>query len=373
MKYFKPVINCLLFTLLLLTAFALTTYSESSQKEAESSPQIEIPLDKQRLIGVKIGKVQVIDLRKTIRTTGKLDFDERSNVVITSKIGGWVERLYVDYTGKYVKKGEPLLEIYSQELLAAQQEYINLIRWESKYEGRESKSEIETLFRKDQRALAEAAHARLKTWHMTDDQIKSLRDSGKPYRTFTLYSEHEGYTTRKDVTLGMRINAGERLFTITDTKNLWVIADIYEYDIPYVKTGMPVVIRLSYMPEREFRTVIEFIHPLIAGDTRTSKARMTIKNPTGDILKAQMLTEVEIRIDLGKRLTVPEDALIDTGKRRVVYVDKGNGYFEPRTVITGIKTDGMVEILKGLKAGDRIALSANFLIDSESKLKGIAQ
>jgi len=355
----------------LFIAFTLTLYPLCTI--ASEPAQVEIPPDKQRLIGVKVGTVKVIPFTKTIRTNGRLDFDERASVVVSSQIGGWVERLYADYTGYYVKKGDPLLEIYSPELLTAQQEYLNLLNWSSKYSSTEPNSEIERLFIKDQQSLIESARMRLKTWHMSEEQIRNIEETKRPIRTFTLYSTQEGYVTRRDVTLGMMVNAGERLFTITNTSKLWVIAEIYEQDLPYVKTGMPVTLRISYQPDRVFRSTIEFIHPLLVTDTRTARARMTIENPSTELLKAQMLTEVEIRLNLGKRLAVPEDAVIDTGKRKIVYVDKGNGIFEQRVVTTGIRADGMVEITKGLKDGERIALSANFLIDSESKLKGIGQ
>ncbi len=359
-----PIVN-------LFIAIALTLYPLCSK--ASEPAQVEIPPDKQRLIGVKVGTVKVAPFTKTIRTNGRLEFDERASVVVSSQIGGWVERLYADYTGYYVKKGDPLLEIYSPELLTAQQEYLNLLNWASKYASAEPKSEIERLFLKDQQSLIESAKIRLKTWHMTDEQIRQIEETKKPIRTFALHSAQEGYVTNRNVTLGMRVNAGDSLFTITNTSKLWVIAEIYEQDLPYVRTGMPVTLRLSYQPERLFKTKIEFINPILVTDTRTVRARMTIDNPSSEILKAQMLTEVEIQLNLGNRLSVPEDAVIDTGKKKIVYVDKGNGVFEQRLVTTGIRADGMIEVLKGLKAGERIALSANFLIDSESKLKGLGQ
>jgi Cu(I)/Ag(I) efflux system membrane fusion protein len=151
-----------------------------------------------------------------------------------------------------------------------------------------------------------------------------------------------------------------------------VVSDIYEYELPLIKTGQRANISLSYFPGKEFSSTIDYVYPTLSGETRTAKVRFAIPNPGGQ-LKPQMFTNVEVKINLGKRLAIPEDAVIDTGTRQIVYVDKGEGYFEPREVMLGLKADGMVEVLKGLKAGEKIASAANFLIDSEAKLRGIVK
>jgi len=168
----------------------------------------------------------------------------------------------------------------------------------------------------------------------------------------------------------MRVMAGEKLFDIADLSSIWITADIYEYELPLLKVGEPATIQLSYFPGREFSSRIDYIYPTLAGETRTAKARFVIPNP-GLQLKPQMFTNVELQVDLGKKLSIPEDAVLDTGLRQIVYVDKGNGYFEPREVRIGIRAEKLVEIIEGLKAGDKIAAAANFLIDSEAKLKGV--
>jgi len=164
--------------------------------------------------------------------------------------------------------------------------------------------------------------------------------------------------------------AGQSLFDVADLSTVWITADIYEYELPLIKVGDTAVIQLSYFPGREFTSRIDYIYPTLTGDTRTAKARFIIPNPGGQ-LKPQMFTNVEVRLNIGSKLAVPEDAVIDTGLRKVVYVDKGDGNFEPREVMTGVKAEKLVEVTRGLKAGDRVASSANFLIDSEAKLKGV--
>jgi Cu(I)/Ag(I) efflux system membrane fusion protein len=169
----------------------------------------------------------------------------------------------------------------------------------------------------------------------------------------------------------MKVMPGEKLFDIVDLSSIWVVADVYEYELPVIKLGAQAAISLSYFPGKEFLSKIDYIYPTLAGETRTAKVRFTLPNPGGQ-LKPQMFTNVTLKINLGKRLVVPEDAVIDTGMRQIVYVDKGDGNFEPREVSVGLKTDQMVEVTKGLRAGEKVASSANFLIDSEAKLKGIA-
>jgi membrane fusion protein, copper/silver efflux system len=164
--------------------------------------------------------------------------------------------------------------------------------------------------------------------------------------------------------------AGEKLLDISDLSNIWVVADVYEYELPLIKIGDTARIKLSYLPGKEFSSKIEFVAPTLTSETRTAKIRFSIPNPGGQ-LKPQMFTDVELKINLGQKLAVPDDAVIDTGLRQIVYVDKSDGYFEPRVVTTGIRAEKFIEIVSGLKSGEKIASSANFLIDSEAKLKGI--
>jgi len=347
-----------------------TTAKESVQQTPEEAPTVEIPLDKQKLIGLQTVKAAIKPLQKVIRTVGRIEYDEKKLATANTKIEGWIEKLHVDYTGRYVKKGEPLAEIYSPELVATQKEFLNTLRWSS--QGKEVKDErVSLLLTKDAARILEAAKERLRLWDISEEQIAQIEKTGKPVRTLTIYSPVSGYVIQKTAVQGMRVMPGEKLFDVVDLSSVWIVSDIYEYDLPLIKIGQTARIGLSYFPGKEFSSRVDYVYPSLAGDTRTAKARFTIPNPDG-VLKPQMFTNVEIKIDLGRRLAVPTAAVIDTGVRQIVYVDKGEGNFEPREVELGLRSEDLVEIIRGLKAGDKVAASANFLIDSEAQLKGVA-
>jgi len=343
---------------------------ESAGKTGEEAPTVEIPEDKQQLIGVRTVKASVRAMNRLIRTVGRIEYDERKLATANTKIEGWIEKLYVDYTGRYVKKGEPLAEIYSPELIATQQEFINTLRWAN--QGTEVKNDhTAMLLIKDAQAILEASRARLRLWDISDEQIAKIETTGKPVRTLTIYSPVSGFVVQKMALQGMRVMPGEKLFDVADLSTLWVMADIYEYELPLIKVGQTARISLSYFPGKDFSAQVDYVYPALASETRTAKVRFTIPNHEG-VLKPQMFTNVEIKINLGGRLAIPAEAVIDTGERQIVYVDKGEGNFEPREVTPGLRADDMVEITAGLRAGEKVAASANFLIDSEAQLKGVA-
>jgi len=385
----------LLFGLFILSPKGYVSYSgqtetpvreEGPKKASESTKDehaaVEIPSDKQQLIGVKKVEATVRTLEKVIRTIGRIEYDETKLVTVNSKVEGWIERLHADYTGRYVKKGEPLAEIYSPELFATQLEYLNLLEWRHEKAHRFQRNlefrwgdrygTTGQMITFDLEAMIQVAQQRMKFWDITEDQIKELEAEGKPKMTFTLHSPVSGYVIQKPAVRGKRFEAGEKLFDLADLSTLWVISDIYVYELPLVKVGQPAKIGLSFLPGKEFTSKIDYIYPLLAGETRTAKVRFIISNPGGQ-LKPQMFTNVEIKIDLGKRLVIPEDAVIDTGTRKVVYVDKEEGYLEPREVTLGLQGEGVVEVTRGLQTGEKVAAAANFLIDSEAKLKGVVQ
>jgi len=335
----------------------------------EEAPTVEIPPEKQQLIGVKTAVVSVTTLRKVIRTVGRIEYDERRLATVNTKFEGWIEKLYVDYNGKYVKKGEPLAGVYSPELVATQTEFLNVLRW-TKQRKNINDENINKMLSKDAETILEAAKQRLRLWDITDDQINMMEESGKPIRTLTLYSPVNGYVVQKMALQGMRVMPGEKLFDIADLSSVWIISDIYEYELPMIKVGETAKISLSYFPGKEFSSKIDYVYPTLAGETRTAKVRFSVPNTEGQ-LKPQMFTNVEVNIDLGKKLAIPDDAVIDTGTRQIVYVDKGEGIFEPREVMLGVSAEGVREVLMGLKAGERVVSSATFLIDSEAQLKGV--
>lgn len=346
------------------------TQAKSEVTEEQEIPTVEISPEKQQLIGVKTTEVSIKQLQKIIRTVGRIEYDERRIATVNTKVEGWIEKLYVDYTGRYVKKGEPLAEIYSPELTATQQEFINTLKWARNKKSDGSENNFSAMLSKDADAIVEAAKQRLRLWDITEEQIKKISETGKPVRSLTIYSPASGYVVQKMALQGMRVMPGEKLFDVADLSTVWVISDIYEYELPLIKAGETAKISLSYFPGKEFSSKIDYIYPALSGDTRTAKVRFTIANPGGQ-LKPQMFTNVEVKIDMGKKLAVPDDAIIETGTRQIVYVDKGDGNFEPREVMLGSRAEGFREVLMGLKAGEKVASSATFLIDSEAQLKGV--
>jgi len=341
----------------------------------EETPTVEIPEAGQRFIGVKTTAAAEKIINKTIRTVGRVEYDERKIVTVNTKIEGWIENLRIDYTGRYVKKGETLAEIYSPELVAAQQEYLNILKWSRQggaSAGTEDSSDMSRMLAQDAEAMRKAARQRLRFFDITEPQIRKIEETGSPLRTLAVFSPVSGYVVQKSALQGMKVQPGEKLFDLVDTSTVWVVSDIYEYELASVRTGQKAEITVASLPGRVFVSVIEYVAPILAGETRTDKVRFTLENKGGE-LKPQMFANVEIKIPLGSRLVVPDAALINTGVRQLVYVDKGDGYFEPREVTVGAKAEGMTEIIRGLQVGEKVASAATFLIDSEARLKGVVK
>lgn len=335
---------------------------EGKMKEVSPGP-VHIPLERQQLIGVRIGWVETRPLEKIIRTVGRIDYDERKVVTVSPKIGGWIEDLYVDFTGKFVRKGDPLLTIYSPELVSTQEEYLIALR--------AKRDLVKSPFPEvaaSGNSLVESAKRRLKLWDISDDQIKALEESGEAKKTLTLYSPYSGFVLEKMAYKGMNVMPGMALFKLADLSTVWLYADIYEYELPFIRLGQQASIQLSYLPGEIFSGKVIYIYPSLNPETRTAKVRFEFSNPYGK-LKPEMYANVEIKVHLGRKLVVPDGAVIDTGLRQMVIIDRGNGYFEPREVKVGGKVDDYYVVLKGLKSGERVVASANFLIDSESKFK----
>jgi Cu(I)/Ag(I) efflux system membrane fusion protein len=340
---------------------------ESIQKEGKmeevASGTVQISPERQQLIGVKFGTVEMKPLEKIIRTVGRIDYDEKRLVTISPKIGGWIEDLYVDFTGRFVRQGDPLLTIYSPELVSTQEEYLVALR--------AKKDLVKSSFPEvagSGNSLAESAKRRLKLWDITEEQIKALEESGQPKKTLTLYSPFSGIVLEKVAYKGLNVMPGMALYKLADLSVVWLYADVYEYELPFIRLGQQATVQLSYLPGEVFTGKAIYIYPYLDPNTRTAKVRFEFPNPHGK-LKPEMYANVEIKVHLGSKLAVPEGAIIDTGLRQMAIIDKGSGYFEPREVKVGAKVDNYYEVIKGLKAGERVVTSANFLIDSESKLK----
>ena len=355
---------------------AVSQQNEQAVESDQETPQVEISSEQQKLIGVKTVKAALMPMKKVIRTVGRIEADESRQATVNAKVEGWIEKLYVNTTGSYVAKGAKLAEIYSPELVATQQEFLTALQWSRDTAANHSSgdktnaSEVSTMLARDANATLNAARRRLLLWDISASQIRQIEQTGKPLRTLTLYAPSSGYITQKMVVSGMKVMPGEKMFDIADFSGLWVIADIYEYELPLIKVGNQAAITLAGLPGMELTSQIDYIYPDIAPQTRTAKVRLKLTNRNHQ-LKPQMFANVEIKINLGSKLVIPESAVLDTGKAMVVYVDLGNDAFEPREIKTGIRTDGYVEVLRGLKSGDKVVAAANFLVDSEAQLKGI--
>ncbi len=337
---------------------------EKEGKVQEFSPgTVQISAERQQLIGVRIGTVQSRMLDKAIRTVGRIDYDEKRIGFVSPKIGGWIEVLHVDFTGQFVRRGQALLTIYSPQLVSTQEEYLLALKAKQDW----SKSPFAEVV-EGGNLLAESARRRLKLWDIDETQIKALEESREPQKTMTLYSPFSGFVLEKMVNRGQYVDAGMTLYKIADLAVVWLIADLYESELPAVRLGQPAVIRMSYYPGETFHGKAIYVYPSLDPQTRTGKVRFELANPHGK-LKPEMFADVEIAVRLGNKLALTEGAVIDTGVRKVVIVDRGAGYFEPREVRLGAKAGELFEVLEGLKEGERVVTSANFLIDSESKLK----
>lgn len=316
-------------------------------------------------IGVKVENVVKRKLNKTIRTVGKIDYDERRVYSVNSKIMGWVEKLYVDYTGKLIHKGEPLMELYSPELVSTQEEYLQALRYRKSMQ----QSSLEEA-RKGSDNLIESAKRRLQYWDIPESEIKALEERGTPNKTMTIYSPADGVVIEKMVQKGQNIMGGMELYKIADLSTVWVLADVYQYELPWVKLGDRVEIELSYLPGTSFRGAITYIYPYLNMETKTVKVRVEVKNTQNFELKPDMFATVKISSPVTVyAVAVPEDAIIRSGERNVAVMALGGGYFDPRDVKLGVTADGYVQILDGIKEGEKIVVSSQFLIDSESNLK----
>ncbi len=325
---------------------------------------VTVPKEKRELIGLTFGTAETKNIAKEIRTSARIVPDETRLFQITIKVEGWVERLYVNQTGQYVKKGEPLLAIYSPELFAVQQEYLSSVEALQKLS-----TTSDTTVSSSLRALKASAREKLRLYDISDAQIDHLRASGKAERTMTIDSPVSGYVTEKMVLQGQRVMMNDQLLTIADLSHVWGEADIYETDLPYVKVGMPVELTLSYWPGKAFPGRISFLYPFLEAETRTVKARIEIANPEL-ILKPGMYADARLSYNLGERLAVPESAVMRTGVMDYVFVARENDKIVPTEVTLGTRSgDGYYEVMSGLEAGQRVVTSANFLIDSESSLK----
>lgn len=326
---------------------------------AGAASAVNIDSRRRQLIGVETAEVSYRDLTRMIRAVGEVNYDERRISHITLKFDGFIGDLEADYVGMPVERGQVLFTVYSPELLAAQQEY------------------LETLKRRRDRdagdPMIRAARQRLRLWDVPPSEIDALEDRGVPQDYVPIYAPRAGTLVERNIADGSAAPRGQTLLTIADLATVWVEAEVFETDLALVHPGMAATVTLPYLPEATYTGTLEYLYPYLQADSRTARVRLSLDNPDG-LLKPEMYAEVALEADLGQRLTVPEEAVIVAGESRVVFVDLGDGRLNPVRIKTGRRAQGYVEVLEGLSPGDTVVTSGNFLIAAETRLKtGIQQ
>jgi RND family efflux transporter MFP subunit len=324
---------------------------------------IQISPEKQQLIGVQFGQVEYTSASETLRAVGKVAMDETQVVRVHPKVEGWIERVHVDFIGAPVRQGQPLLTLYSPEMLASQKEYLLSLKARQIMQQGALRSAVA-----NSDSLVEASRRRLELWDLSQSQIDELERTGEPIHSITIYSPASGFVTARNSFPSQRVSPETELYAIADLSRVWIMADVFETDIPKVRVGQTATVRLPYQRGGGMAARVNYVQPQVDPQTRTIKLRLEAANP-GMQLKPEMFVDVEFRLASNRQLTVPVDAVLDAGQRQTVFVDRGNGYLEPRQVQVGERLGDRVVIVSGLQASERIVTSANFLIDSESQLK----
>jgi Cu(I)/Ag(I) efflux system membrane fusion protein/cobalt-zinc-cadmium efflux system membrane fusion protein len=320
-------------------------------------------------MGVRTAPVTREDLSREVRTVGRIGYEASTQYMVNSKIGGWIERLHVNQTGQLVTKGQPLLEIYSPDLVSAQQEYLLALRHRSEL----AKSSFAEIGAGGER-LVEAARQRLTYWDISANQIEQLEKSGQVRKTMTLHAPFNGIVTEKKALEGMSVMPGIELMQISDISRIWVYADIYEYELSWVKQGQSAIVEIPHMANKALQGTITYVYPTVETTARTAQVRIEFPNP-GLELKPGMFVNVRLQTESATEvLAIPIDAVLNSGTDQHVFVSVGNGQFEPRTITTGLQGEnGLVQVLSGLREEELVVTSAQFLLDSESKLREAIQ
>lgn len=335
-----------------LTIAAGATPVGGAAMAMDDANAITIDNRRRQMIGLETGVATHRDLVKSIRAVGEVTFDERLLSQITLKFDGYIGDLKADYVGTEVTKNQVLFTVYSPELLAAQQEYL---------ETRRRRPDA-------QNSLLRAARKRLALWDMSDQEIAELERRGEPVDYVAIHAPRSGTLIERHIADGGAAKMGQPLLTIADLSSVWIEAEVFEADLELVKVGMTASVTLPYLPGKTYPAIVEYVYPYLEGQSRTGRIRLTLDNPDGE-LKPDMYAQVSLQSDIGHRLSVPEEAIIVAGESRVVFVDLGGGRLKPVRIKAGRNANGFVEVLEGLSLGDSVVTSGNFLIAAETRLK----
>ncbi|HEU5181122.1 MAG TPA: efflux RND transporter periplasmic adaptor subunit [Candidatus Polarisedimenticolia bacterium] len=336
---------------------------DSGGEAVEGLATVHVPDRKRQLIGVRTEPVGPVRFVRTLQAVGRVTVDEARIHHLHTKVEGWVERLLVNATGERVRRGQTLLTIYSPELLATQEEHLLALRAR---QALGPDAPPDAIRRAD--GLLGSSRRRLLLYDLAPTLVDELERAGMPMKEVPFRSPIPGYVLQRNVTQGERITPDSNLLDIADLSRVWVLASVYEYEVPFVHVGQEATMSLAYQPGKTYRGRVDLIYPVLEASSRTVQVRLEFANPEME-LKPEMFAEVRIEADLGSRLAAPESAILSTGTRDLVFVEVGEGTFEPREVTLGVRMPDTAEVLAGLKEGERVVTSGNFLLDSESKLK----
>jgi RND family efflux transporter MFP subunit len=324
---------------------------------------LQVSPERQQLIGLRFGDASYESSAQEFRSVGRVTIDETRTTRVHARVEGWIERVHADFVGQLISKGQPLLTLYSPELLATQQELLLALQARTIM----SKSSMHEA-RSNSDVLLEATRRRLELWNFDRSQIETVEKSGKPIPSVTMFAPAGGFITARNAFPGQKIAPDTELYAIADLSRVWIMADVFESDAPSVTPGLPAVITSPNDPAIRLQARISYIQPQVDPATRTLKVRLELNNP-GYRLKPEMFVDVTFRAPGSKMLTVPSEAVLDAGTTQTVFLDRGNGLLEPRHVEIGKRLGDRVEILRGLSPGERIVVSGAFLLNSESQLK----
>jgi Cu(I)/Ag(I) efflux system membrane fusion protein len=336
-------------------------YEDERAGAANQPSEFVVPVERQQQIGVTYAKVERKRLRHTIRAVGLIVSDKTRSWEFVSRVDGYVQKLYVTSPGELVEKDVPLLSIYSPDLLSSEREFVELLRMRAEAKTKEA--------RETPQRLIESARRRLQLWNVTEQQIAELEKTRKASDTLTLLSPFRGVVQSVPAAQGKNVKTGDMLVEVADLSVVWVWAEFYESELSMLNVGQRVAVSTKSYPGQKFEGTISVINPFLDEARRTAKVRIDIPNPDFR-LRPGMYVNAELGMDMGEALTVPVSAVMPTGTRNLVFVDRGEGRIEPRVVQLGYKYADIYEVQSGLQENERVIASANFLISAESKVQG---
>ena len=325
---------------------------------------IEVSSDRQQLIGMRTAPAVMERLAPVLRTVGMVTPDEGATAVVSSRITGWVEQLLVSQSGERVRKGQPLARLYSPDLVTTQINYLNAIKWTRDQTAGQSQQGVQ--------ALEGDARQRLILVGFAPEDIVELEARKRPLEFLTVRAPIDGYVGKRTAQVGSFVTPGQELYEIANLTNVWVLADVYEVDIGRIRIGQRANLTLQALPGRSFTGKVSFLYPAVNPTSRTMQTRIVVRNAKGE-LRPGMYVDVTLDLGAAEGVTVPAEALVDTGEAQYVFVALPGGRFEPRPVTVGARTADKVQILRGVHPGEMVVTTANFLIDSESRLRAAIQ